>query len=416
MTPHASARHRLIDNVASNFAYVGAMALITLFVVPVYVHALGIAWNYVALCLTIQGFVFLLDAAIAPLMLRDVARARRAGQESASYRRFLRGYVGLGLSVFVIGEISTLLVAAFRHDAAAMPADLRVALHLAFVQFLFQFVNNAAIGYWNASQQQRLANVRLVAFITAKHVLALTLVLVWHTATAYMLPFALVGVIECVTNQRRLRTEHGALPVVSGGASAWRDVGGYGAATALGLLTTQVDRWYLCVALPADRYGIYYLASSLMLSMFSLQAPVTRAFLPHMATADRPEAVARAMRQVLLLLIAVPCLLLAAFAPAALNGWLHDAAIASAAAPTFRLLMLAVAMNAVFASTGMLLLHRHRYREIAAINATILIVQLLVLVLLTPRIGMLAGACAWLVWSAVQLAYAGYHARTAPSR
>ena len=416
MTSYSAARHRLTDNIASNFAYVGVMALITLIVVPVYVHALGMAWNYVALCLTLQGFVFLLDAAIAPLMLRDVARARVAGQESASYRRFLRLYVGLGVSIFVIGEFATFLVAAFRHGAAPIPADFRAALHLVFVQFLFQFVNNAAIGYWNAAQQQRLANVRLVAFVAAKHALALTCVLIWHTATAYMLPFALVGAIECVTNHRRLRTEHGALPVVPGGASAWRDVGGYGAATALGLVTTQVDRWYLCLALPADRYGIYYLASSLMLSMFSLQVPIIRAFLPRMATAERPDAVARAMRQLLLLVIALPSLLLAAFAPVALNWWLHDAAIASAGAPTFRLLMLAVAMNAVFAPTGMLLLHRHRYREIAAINATILIAQLLVLAVLTPRAGMLAGGCVWLVWSAIQLAYAGYHARVAASR
>jgi O-antigen/teichoic acid export membrane protein len=231
-----------------------------------------------------------------------------------------------------------------------------------------------------------------------------------------MLPFALVSAIECAANHRRLRIEHAALAVVPGGASDWRDVGGYGAATALGLATTQVDRWYLCLALPADRYGIYYLASSLMLSMFSLQVPVIRAFLPRMATAERPDAVARAMRQILLLVIAVPSLLLAAFAPTALNWWLHDAAIANAGAPAFRLLMLAVAMNAVFAPTSMLLLHGHRYREIAAINAAILVVQLLVLALLTPRIGMLAGACAWLAWSAIQLAYAGYHARTATER
>ena len=101
--------------------------------------------------------------------------------------------------------------------------------------------------------------------------------------------------------------------------------------------------------------------------------------------------------------------MLAAFAPTALNLWLHDTAIASAGAPSFRLMMLAAAMSALFAPTGMLLLHQHRYAAIAALNATILAVQALVLVVLTPRLGMLAGACAWLACGAIQLAYAGYH-------
>jgi O-antigen/teichoic acid export membrane protein len=96
-----------------------------------------------------------------------------------------------------------------------------------------------------------------------------------------------------------------------------------------------------------------------------------------------------------------------------LNLWLHDTAIANAGAPSFRMMMLAVAMNAMFAPSGMLLLHQHRYATIAAINATILIVQLSLLVALTSRLGMLAGACAWFACGVIQLAYAAYQARVA---
>jgi hypothetical protein len=294
----------------------------------------------------------------------------------------------------------------------SMQTDLRYALQLALVQFLFQFSNNAAIGYWNGVQRQRYANARLVVFAFAKNLLALILVLRWHTATAYFLPFALIGAIEFVMNHRLLRAEHASVPIESA-KGEWRDVGGYAAAMALGLATAQVDRWYLCLALPVDRYGIYYLAGSLMLSMFSMQVPFTRAFLPSMATAAQPFAVARSMRRALLVLIVLPCLALAVFAPTALNLWLHDTAIASAGAPSFRLMMLAAAMSAMFAPTGMLLLHQHRYGAIAAINATILTVQILVLFALTPRLGMLAGACAWLACGAIQLVYAGYHGRIA---
>ena len=416
MTGSAFARPGLIANLASNFANVGVLALITLVATPLYVHALGSAWNEVALCLTIQGLVFLLDAAVSPLMLRDVARAHRAGQGSAGYRRFVRLYLGIGILVFAIGEIATILVATLRFETAPLAADLRRALHLIFVQFLFQFWNNAAIGYWNATDQQQRANTRLTVFTLTKHALALPSVLVWHTATAYVLPFALVSAVECWANHRRLRAERVTPLVAHGNGDDWRDIGRYGFATALGLATTQVDRWYLCVALPADRYGAYYLASSFMLSIFSLQAPIIRAFLPRIATAEFPDADAGLLRRLLLVTIGLPSLALAAFAHAALAFWLHDAAIADAAAPTFRLLMFVVAMNAFFAPTNVLLLHRHRYRQITAINATILVAQLCALTLLTSRIGMLAGAGAWLAWGLIQLACAGYHSRLASPR
>jgi len=365
------------------------------------------------LCLTIQGFLFLLDAAIAPLMLRDVARAQAAGHGPASYQRFLRLYAGVAALVFVAGQAAALLVASGGVEGIeSMPTDLRCALHLALVQFLFQFSNNAAIGYWNGIQRQRHANMRLVTFASIKHSLALMLVLRWHTATAYLLPFALIGAIEFVMNYRLLRAERTMLPNESIKGD-WRDVGGFAVATALGLAAAQVDRWYLSLTLPADRYGIYYLSGSLMLSMFSMQVPISRVFLPRMATALLPSAVARSMRLVLLVLIVLPSLTLAAFAPAAMQLWLHDSAIARAGAPSFRLMMLAVAMSAMFAPTGMLLLHQHRYASIAALNVTILVVQVLVMVALTPRLGMLAGACGWLACDAIQLAYAGYHAHAA---
>ena len=399
----------LINNVATNFAYVGLMALITLIVVPLYVHALGPAWSYVALCLTVQGSVFLLDAVISPLMLRDVARAHAARQEFACYQRFLRLYAGLGMLAFVVGEAAVYLVAA----SNATPADLRGALQLTFVQLLFQFCNSTAIGFWNGTGHQRRANTRLAGFAVGKHAAALALVSTWHTATAYALPFALVGIVECAANHRRLHAGRSAQSVIVTPRSDWGEVRAYVPAALLGLATAQVDRWYLCLALPATNYGIYYLLSSFMLSTFSMQVPIIRAFSPHLATAERPRAAARPMRVLLFALIALPGIVLAAFAPTALALWLHDANIASIGAPTFRVLMLTVVLNAASAPTSVLLLHQRRYALIGAINATTLVAQLLVLVMLTPRLGMLAGACAWLVWAAIQLAAAGYHERTA---
>ena len=80
--------------------------------------------------------------------------------------------------------------------SAPIDADLSSALTIGLVQFVCQFSNNAALGYWNGLERQRLANARAAVFLLAKHALALLGVsLYWPSALAYLLPFAAIGAI-----------------------------------------------------------------------------------------------------------------------------------------------------------------------------------------------------------------------------
>ena len=400
--------HRLLGDLGANYAYVGLMACITLFVVPQYVRALGANWSSVAICLTIQNVLFLMDAALAPTMLRDVARAQANGGAALMYQRYLRFYAGLAVSAFIVALlVLEMLNRARAASGTPLPPDLLLALRLALLQFLFQFSNNAAIGYWSGQGRQRYANLRLAAFALFKHACALLLVTRWRDAAAYMVPFAIIGAIEFGANFRLLRagaTSSTNIPAnANATADGWRDSAGFAFAAVLGIATAQIDRVYLTFTLPAADYGIYYLLSSLMLSFFSLQPPIYRAFLPRIATAAEPRALALAMLKLHLVLIVLPSLLLATMPQTALDLWLHNRQIASAGAPTFRWLMIGVAMNALYAPAAMLLVNAHRYRAIASINGAILVLQAIVLFTLTPRLGMRAGACAWLACSGVQL-------------
>jgi len=200
----ASSTRRLIENLASNYGYIAFLALIPIFVVPLYVHLLGATvWGDVAVCLTLQGFLFLLDMALGPLMLRDVARAAADGAHASwAYRRFLKIYASTAVIVCVLGLLLLAIFDEYRmHRAEPLAPDMRCALSLAFVQFLFQFGNNAAIGYWNGLERQRLANLRLAAFTLAKHVVALTVLEAWRaSACAYMTAFALAAAVEFFLN------------------------------------------------------------------------------------------------------------------------------------------------------------------------------------------------------------------------
>jgi len=395
----------LIDNLLSNYGYIGFLALIPVFVVPLYLRLLGTAvWGNVALCLTLQGFLFLLDMAVGPLMLRDVARAAVGAQAPSAYRRFLRIYAGTAAVVFVVGLATLASVAEYRRfHAEPISADILRALCLALVQFLFQFSNNAAIGYWNGLERQRLANLRLAGFTLAKHAVALIFLMTWSaSATAYMAAFALVAVIEFALNYRRVRGDSSAV-FVDAPAQRPHDALGYAIAAMLGFATAQIDRGYLALSLPGPDYGLYFLIGVPMLTLFSLQMPIQRAYLPRLATASAPHRIAASMLMLSCGLIVLPSLLLAAFPATALSLWLHNPELAARGAPTFRLLMLAMAMNAVFAPASLLLLNRHRNATIGALNTLILLVQIALLITLTPRLGMLAGAVAWLACGLIQL-------------
>jgi len=296
--------------------------------------------------------------------------------------------------------------------AAPMPTELVWAIRLALLQFLFQFPNNAAIGYWNGQQRQVFASSRLAGFTLAKHALALlALTCVSASAVAYMLPFAVIGALEFTMNRRRVLRDCPAPTASSESQNSiadWRDIAGFAGATALGIATAQIDRAYLSLALPTAAYGSYLLASSLMLSLFSLQMPVQRAFLPRMAISRAPREVAAAMLKLVVVILVFPCLAMAAFPEWVLRLWLHDPAIAVEAAPTLRWLLIAVAMNALYAPSALLLLQAHRNALMARINAAILAAQFAVLVVLTPRLGMLAGGIAWLTCAAIQLLVAAW--------
>lgn len=404
----APSTRRLIENLLSNYGYIGLLAVVPLVLVPLYLRLLGAtAWGDVALCLTLQGFLFSLDLAVGPLMLRDVARAAAGAQAPSMYRRFLRIYAGTALTVAALVLAALALIADYRSARAEpMSADTLHALCLALVQFVFQFGNNAAIGYWNGLERQRLANLRLAGFTLAKHATALIFLTIWRAdATAYMSAFVLVAAVEFAVNARRVLREP-AMATADAPPPRTHDALGYAAAAMLGLAAAQIDRGYLSLALPRADYGLYFLVGVPMLTLFSLQMPIQRAYLPRLATAASPRRVAASILTLSLCLIAAPALLLAACPTTALGLWLHDPALAARGAPAFRLLMLAVAMNAAFAPAGLLLLNRHRNITIGALNALNLLVQTALLIGLTPRLGMLAGAVAWLACGLIQLAAA----------
>ena len=406
-------RRTLIRNIVTNYAYVGIMGVLTILLTPIYMRILGREqWGIVALCMTIQGALFILDAGLAQTMPRDVARAETPAAAHQTYRSYLGLYSKVALAAFVVGQLLLPFVVTLLPDAGASPdSTVLIALRLALVQFLFQLPNNAAIGYWNGLEMQVQANVRRSFFVIGRHCAAL-LLLVWHpSATAYMVPFAVIAAFECIANIRKVRSEgHGrssTTVTALDSKTAW-SIGGFSAAVVVGMLSAQIDRIYLAATIPAGTLGTYVVVASFALTLMHLQSPVIRAFLPRIIAAKAPGREIRKLLGVVAIVAVTPCLVVAIWAQEILTLWLSNERVAAEGADTFSLVACAVAMNSVFAVAYTLIVRQNLYPRLILLNLAILAAKSVVLVSFVERCSIVAGGLAWITGSTLQLAFASW--------
>lgn len=403
----------LLENILSNYAYVAVMGIVTLVATPIYVKTLGPSqWGLVALCMTAQGLLLLLDAGLGQILPREVARAAREGRAMQAYLAALKLYGTVAVVTMTLGQVVVSLVAGqLITSNAALQSDLMIALRLVLIQFLVQLPNNAAIGYWGGVEQQRLANLRQAGFAVCKHGLALILVTQWQPiAIAYMLPFVLVGALEFLANWQRVITAVVDAPISGGQPPTVRrliaSAGGFSTAVIVGMLTGQIDRLYLARTVSTELFGIYTVSANLAMTLMHLQGPVQRAFLPRIVAAERPPL--RMVWQMLGLIAVVgllPCVALALVAEPLLRLWLHDVHIAQAGAPVFQLIAIAIGLNGLYSGVYSLFIRDNLFGRLIILNFLILVGQMVLLTQFSDRLSIAVGGASWLFCSCVQVAF-----------
>lgn len=414
-----AARWLLLRNVLSNYAYVGLMAVVTLFLTPVYVRTLGAAeWGAVALCITFQGVLFLLDAGLGQVAPREFASVQGdRARQYALYHRFEMVYARGALLTWLLGQ--ALLGWLLPQVSPGISEDGVWAVRLALTQFALTFANSAPMGLWNGLQMQQRANLRQAGFLALKHAGALLCVVgVSAQAWAYVLPFVVVGVVETAFNvftvHREYRSEAAAWRAGQGAQAPSLSVlmshlGGFGVAVLAGMLTSQMDRLMLASRLPLQDFGIYALAVTFGLAFMNLQQPLQKAFLPRVVMA---QGEARHLFWAVALVCGVPCLLVAGWSQEVLQLWLGERGRDPRMAGVLSLVLVGVMFNALYAADYTRLVAANAWRVVLGINGVILVVQWALLTWgLTPW-GMRAGGWSWVACGGLQFVLGRWSVRT----
>jgi O-antigen/teichoic acid export membrane protein len=409
---------QLFQNVFSNYTAVVWMGLLSLGLIPVYLRVLGPEqWGIVAICMAIQGFMGLLDAGLGQIMPRDMALASADKASQAHvFALFSRSYMTLGLIGFFVGQLAVpYLIAHWFNNGQGLADGTEWVLRLVIAQFFFQFSNNAHAGYWNGLQEQKTANLRLCFFGTAKHMGALAMVSLWSPhALSYLLPFTVVAALEWAWNRHTIRGGLGDVPAT---VLVWRDfralahnAGLLAAGVLVGMVVSQLDRIVLSRTLDAATYGSYVIVANLGLAFMQLQSPLMRAFFPRvvLASVEGVMPKTRLFSALVLALCVAPCILIAIAAPWVLDAWLANPKMTLQGTTPLRLILCAVAVNAIYNLLYQRIVAAGENRVVIWINVVVFAIIAPTLYLTASVYGAVAGGLAWLASSFLQLAMGGY--------
>ena len=400
-------------NILSNYAAALWLGVLSLALMPLYLRLLGPnQWGLVAMCMSMQALMSLLDAGLGQIMPRDVARvASRPTEVARVFHLFSRVYLALAVAGMLVGQVAIPWVASrWIHAGGVAASDVMPALRLVLLQFFFQFANSAHVGYWNGMQAQGLANLRQCTFATAKHALAMVAIVAWRAdALSYLWPFVAVSAIEYLANGHSIRhnLDQSVRPRVTQSdlRALVADVGWLAAGVLVGMLVSQVDRIALARAVDIAAFGRYVIATNLGLALMQLQQPLIRAFFPRIVQA-RGQADLVPMRGLTVGIVAlcvVPCALTALFAPEILRLWTRDPIVVAEGTTPLRFVLGAVAINAMYQVTYQRLLSSASTRVIFRINIVVLAVTAPLAGFATDRFGAAGAGFIWLAASTIQL-------------
>ncbi|HHD7213503.1 TPA: MATE family efflux transporter [Citrobacter freundii] len=406
----------LVANALSNYMAAAWLGITSILLTPIYLKVLGPSqWGVVSICIAVQAFMFLVDAGLAQIMPRDIAKEKTIKGLQSVYLTYNYVYFFLAIVFFIIGYLfSPYVISHWLNPNASVMNVLSVALNLLLAQFCFQLINNSNLCFWYGTQRQHIACLRQVIFFSLKHLFALILIFFWEkNAVSYQLSFLIFSIAECLLNRhailRELKFTKGMKFNFDVGRlrKLFKESGILSFAILLGMLTTQVDKIVLSKQVSIEIFGYYSVIAFLGAAFLQLQYPLVRAFLPKLTKESHNENSNAyfVMFKFIFLFCICPTALAIIFSEQILLLWLHNSEIAALGSFTLKLILMATIINSLYNIIYQKIIISGSGRYVMLINSICLVIVFPLTYHLSERFGIVAGGVSWLSTALIQLMF-----------
>lgn len=356
---------RLSSNLIANLVGRSWSALLSLALVPVYVHFLGMeSFGLVGFFATLQATSQILDLGLSTTINREMAKLSVDEQNASTRNDLLRTFevVYWGMAALLFCLIWCLAPALALHwikPGSLPPETVTQAIRLMAATLALKWPSNIYNGALMGLQHQISVNLLVIVSSTISGAGAVAALAWWSptigtffgwqlSANAAMTLATAWWTWKSLVRSPAVQRARFRRSIIT---STWRFAFGSSGIAMLGMLLTQADKLVLSAVLSLEQFGYYTIAWLVAGSLTTLIVPVFNSVFPVFSTMvarkDQAGLCAEYHRaaRTMAALIFPPALLVAWFSHDVLFTWTRSATTASVAAPAMCILMIGTCLN-----------------------------------------------------------------------
>jgi O-antigen/teichoic acid export membrane protein len=406
-------------NIAANYFGAGIAALAPILALPWYISILGMKyWGLISFISILLGILGLANAGLAQTLVREFSRLivdKENGRRKIAtiLFGFERIYWLFAIAAAVLLCIFVNAIVAHWIKLADIPVEVgRAVVYGAAGIFATLFpvaiYRSVLMGCGGQVRQ----NWLLSGGTVVKHGGGVLVLFCYPSIYAYLIWNVVASLFEtlitaCLSwgflgvNRNTLRWDLSEMRELFAFAM------GLSASVILGVLTTQVDKLALSWMLPIEQLGYYSIASTVAMGLLQVFSPVAGAVLPRIVQLhDQPIALKRLNLKVFAVMLALLVVLILIFTfagKAILEIWLHNTKVVEIVFPVLTVLIIGTCMNGIYNVGYMNWLAAGSINKVLWVNASSLVLSVLLIPVLIAKYELLGAASGWLIINGIGL-------------
>jgi O-antigen/teichoic acid export membrane protein len=402
-------------NIVANLVGRGWIAILSLALVPLYVHFMGIeSYALVGIYTTLFSIFTLLDVGLSTSLNRELARLSIQENKATEARNLVRTLeIIYWVFTGVIALVLLLLVPVIAKDwirPETLTADtIRQALYLISLVIAIQFPFILYTGGLYGLQRQVLLNALLISMATLRGVGAL--LILWFISPTIQAFFAwqlFTSILQTALGALLLwksLPKSGVTPQFKKTLflNIWRFAAGMTMTGLLGILLNNLDKIILSNLLTLENFGYYTIAATVSTALYMIVVPIFNVVFPRfsqLVLLEDEEILKKTYHsscQILSIIVLPIALTIAFFAPEILSVWTGNQKIVENAHWPLSLLIIGMALNSLMNIPYALTL-AYGWMKFPIYQNIISVVLLIPLLLwATANYGMIGAATTWII-------------------